>query len=93
TAHVNGGGITACWFYAQAGTATHQQGYHVPQSAAELNALMTKVTSHFLWDGAYEHYLRTAFRSHDALVLDEDDSTTIAQEFINGLTLETHTLP
>ncbi|WP_230460162.1 hypothetical protein, partial [Sansalvadorimonas verongulae] len=53
TAHVNGGGVTACWFYAQAGTEMNQIGYHVPQSAAELNALMTEVINQFQWNGAY----------------------------------------
>ncbi|MTI11935.1 hypothetical protein E1189_02495 [Sansalvadorimonas verongulae] len=88
-AHVNGEGITACWFDARAGSVMHQTGYHIPQSAAELNALMTEVINHFQWDGAYEHYLRTVLRSHGALVLDKNDLTVIAQEFINRLKLDT----
>ncbi|MTI11569.1 hypothetical protein E1189_00385 [Sansalvadorimonas verongulae] len=50
---------------------------------------MTTTRNHYQWNGVYEHYLRTAFRSHDALVLDEDDLTIIAQEFISGLKLDT----
>ncbi|WP_230459961.1 hypothetical protein, partial [Sansalvadorimonas verongulae] len=87
TAHVNGEGVTVCWLDAQVGPTMHQMGHHVPQSAAELNALMKKVTSYYDWD-IYGYYLRTAFQSHNALVLGEDDSTTIAQEFINGLKLD-----
>ncbi|MTI12447.1 hypothetical protein E1189_05290 [Sansalvadorimonas verongulae] len=94
TAHVNGGGITVCWLDAHDGLSIPQIrhhipqiGHHVPQSTAELNALI-KVTSYSQWD-IYGHYLRTAFRSHNALVLDDDDLTTIAQEFVNGLELDT----
>ncbi|WP_230460061.1 hypothetical protein, partial [Sansalvadorimonas verongulae] len=50
--------------------------------------LMTEVRSYYKWD-IYGHYLRTAFRSHGALVLDRAGLTTIAQEFINGLKLDT----
>ncbi|WP_230460220.1 hypothetical protein, partial [Sansalvadorimonas verongulae] len=32
TAHVNGGGITACWIDAHVGFAIHQTGHHIPQS-------------------------------------------------------------
>ncbi|WP_230459835.1 hypothetical protein, partial [Sansalvadorimonas verongulae] len=87
--HANGGGgITVCWFEAAIGSAQYQTGHHIPQSAAELNALMTEITDHCPWD-TYDRYLRTAFRLHDALVLDADDLTAIAQEFINGLKLDT----
>ncbi|WP_196220981.1 hypothetical protein, partial [Sansalvadorimonas verongulae] len=50
TAHVNGGGITVCWFDALAGTEMNQVGHHVPQSTTELNTLMTEVTSFNKWD-------------------------------------------
>ncbi|WP_230459924.1 hypothetical protein, partial [Sansalvadorimonas verongulae] len=91
TAHVNGGGVTVCWLGASYGFG-QGTGHHIPQSAAELNALMAGVISYSQRD-PYAHYIRTAFRSHDALVLDEDDSTTIAQEFINGLKLDTGEYP
>ncbi|WP_230459994.1 hypothetical protein, partial [Sansalvadorimonas verongulae] len=58
---------------------------------AELNALMTKVTSQYPW-GTHKGYIRAAFRSHDALVLDNNDLTAIAQEFINGLKLDTDSI-
>ncbi|WP_230459972.1 hypothetical protein, partial [Sansalvadorimonas verongulae] len=50
--------------------------------------LMTEIRRRYKWD-IYGHYLRTAFRSHGALILDNNDLTIIAQEFINGLKLDT----
>ena len=92
--HTKGGRLTYCWANANIGDYSNKYGAHEPSSPEELYNMIMLFNSDD--DGEVENYgwqvnatyLRQAHNASNALVLNSKDLTTIAEEFLNTVNLD-----
>ncbi|WP_257254527.1 hypothetical protein, partial [Endozoicomonas sp. SESOKO3] len=87
--HSKGGCLTYCWAKASIFGYNEEDSYgaHDPSSPEELYAMMSDIVSSELLDSLQDDYLRQALNASNALVLKSSELTTIAEEFLNSVNL------
>ncbi len=87
--HSKGGRLTHCWGNISIHANPHKDyGAHDPSSPHELYAMMSRIIGPDSFEKSIENsYLRQALNASDALVLKSDELTTIAEEFLNTVNL------
>ncbi|WP_422409596.1 MULTISPECIES: AAA family ATPase [unclassified Endozoicomonas] len=87
--HSKGGCLTYCWADADVeGWQKHSYGAHAPSSPEELHAIMLEIdSSSEFQESVKDNYLRQAHNANNALVLKSDEMSTIAEEFLHSVNL------
>ncbi|WP_257275543.1 hypothetical protein [Endozoicomonas sp. SESOKO4] len=88
--HSKGGRLTLCWANATTGFNHHSNNYgaHDPSSPEELSAMMSEINRSWCFEGSLRKtYLKQALKASDALVLKSAELTTIAEEFLSSVNL------
>ncbi|WOG28894.1 AAA family ATPase [Endozoicomonas sp. 8E] len=87
--HSKGGRLSYCWADAEVGSwQKHSYGAHAPSSPEELHAMMLEIKSPSEFqESVKDNYLRQAHNANNALVLKSDELTTIAEEFLHSVNL------
>ncbi|WP_448218282.1 AAA family ATPase [Endozoicomonas sp. 2B-B] len=87
--HSKGGRLTYCWGDISIRANHHKDyGAHDPSSPLELHAMMSKIHKSVWFERSVENsYLRQALNASNALVLRSRELTTIAEEFLNTVNL------
>ncbi|WP_422135394.1 AAA family ATPase [Endozoicomonas sp. ALD040] len=88
--HSKGGSLTYCWCDSAALakiSVSGSHGAHDPSSPEELNAIMEELDPSLTRESLNDDYLRQAQDASNALVLRAAELTTIAEEFLNSVNL------
>ncbi|WP_422472363.1 AAA family ATPase [Endozoicomonas sp. ALB032] len=89
--HLKGSRLTYCWADASIADSMNSDYYgaHDPSSPEELHAMICKIESSFCFQQPVKdaRLLQQAHNASNALVLKSDELTTIAEEFLNSVNL------